>query len=322
MKGVIFSACLLGLLVAPHLFPLQRVSPLTGAAAWLSTLAIRATVSVGAAVFAFVYVPQTALTRAVADWCWHEVLPTLTDLLGFSGHPVSHAAVALPALMLVASLLWLGFGLLRGWMGVRRTLRRSIGTGPLGSTVVEDDRDIVLAVTRLGRGRVLVSRRALRSMDEAELQAGLAHELGHIHRRHRSLLLAAAVLAALARPLPGTRAVERGLRFSLERDADEYAVRKTRDRLALASVICKAAVARPSSAVVALGDPGSVTGRLRVLVDPVEAPSRRLRLSATAFVGVLAVAAAALMLAVPALAVSAPGGVQAAGSSHVCHHHH
>jgi len=314
------GTAVVALMALPHLFPLERVNPMTAAIAWLSTLAIRAAVAVGAAVFIFVYVPQTGLARAVADWCWHEVLPVLTDVFGLSGHPVSHAAVALPALALAASVLWLAVGLFRGWVGVRRTLRRAIGKGPLGSTVV-DEQDVVLAVTTLGRSRVLVSDRALRTMDEQELEAGLAHELGHIHRRHRPLLLSGAVLAALARLLPGTRATERALRFSLERDADEYAVRRTDDRLALAGAICKAAVARASVALAGLGEPGSVTGRLRLLVDNVDHRSERLERSAKALTGLLALVALILSVGVPAMAAAGPEGLQALATHDICHHH-
>jgi hypothetical protein len=49
------------------------------------------------------------------------------------------------------------------------------------------------------------------------------------------------VLATLARLTPGGRAAHRGLLLSLERDADEYAVTRTGDPLALASAICKVA---------------------------------------------------------------------------------
>jgi len=319
MLALVFGAAVLVLVALPHVFPLQRVAPMTAAAGWLSALAIRAAVAVGAAVFVFVHVPQTDLARAIADWCWHRVLPVLTDALGFSGHPVSHAAVALPALTLAASVMWLSFGLLRGWFALRRTLRRTLGPGPLGSTVVEQE-EIVLGVPKFGRGRVVVSDRALRAMDDAELEAGLAHELGHIHRGHRPLLLLGSLLAALARPLPGTRATERRFRFSVERDADEYAVRRTQDRLALASAICKAAVARPSAVLVALGHPGSVAERLRFLVDHVEGPSRRLERSARVMVAVLGLAAVLLMVAVPALAATGPDAFQGFASKDICHH--
>ncbi len=319
MRALVLGALVLVLMALPHVFPLQRVAPMTAAAAWFSALAIRAAVAVGAAVFVFVHVPQTAVARAVADWCWHRVLPILTEVLGFSGHPVSHAAVALPALTLAASVMWLGFGLLRGWIALQRTLRRTVGPGPLGSTVVEQE-EIVLGVPKFGRGRVVVSDQALRAMDDAELEAGLAHELGHIHRRHRPLLLLGSVLAALARPLPGTRATERRFTFSLERDADEYAVQRTHDRLALASAICKAAVARPSPVLAALGQAGSVAERLRFLVDQVEVPSRRLERSARAMVAALGLAAVLLTMAVPALAATRPDALQAFSSNDICHH--
>jgi hypothetical protein len=45
----------------------------------------------------------------------------------------------------------------------------------------------------------------------------------------------------LGRPAPGARRALRGLLLSLERHADEYAVARTGDPLALASAICKVA---------------------------------------------------------------------------------
>ena len=100
--------------------------------------------------------------------------------------------------------------------------------GPLGSIVIADHA-VVVGVTALGRKRILVSESALGAFDAGEIQASLTHEMGHIQRRHRPMLLLASILSAMGRLLPGTRAAERGLRFSLERDADEFAVAKTRD---------------------------------------------------------------------------------------------
>jgi hypothetical protein len=48
-------------------------------------------------------------------------------------------------------------------------------------------------------------------------------------------------IVVLGRPVPGTRAALRGLLLSLDRDADEFAVARTGDPLALASAICKVA---------------------------------------------------------------------------------
>ncbi|MDQ3434258.1 MAG: M56 family metallopeptidase [Actinomycetota bacterium] len=249
---------------APHILPLRRVTPALGAAAWMSALALRALVAIGVSVFVFVYLPQTGVYDAIAHWCWHEVLPLMSAHLGLSGHPLVHAAIVLPGLVLAGSLLWMAFGLARAWMAMRSQLRRAVGRGPLGSTVIEDS-DIVVGVTGLGRSQIVVSDTALAAMDAEELQASLSHELGHIARRHRPLLLATSMLTALGRSLPGTKAAARELRLCLERDADEYAVARTGDPLALASAICKAATRGTPLGATGLGGSGRVVSRLDYL---------------------------------------------------------
>ena len=300
----------------PHLLPLHKVNPATAAIVWLAALAVRALVAIGAAGFAFLYMPQTGLYDAVAHWCWHKVLPVMVTHLGFSGHPVIHTAILLPTLALGTSVLWLLFGLARAWLLVRTRLRRAVGVGPLGSTVIADN-DVIVGVTGVGRGRILVSRRALGVMDADELQASLSHELGHLRRRHRPLLLIASLLSALGRVLPGTRMAERELRFSLERDADEYAVRKTRDPLALASAICKAATAQPLHGAHGLGSGGRVTLRLDYLSGHGPSPSRGLERAARGLALVLTLMALALTVTVPSWALAVPRAehtLSAAGS--------
>ncbi len=186
----------------------------------------------------------------------------VTAHLGLAGHPLVHAAIVLPGLVLAGSLLWMAFGLGRAWLTMRSELRRAVGRGPLGSAIIQH-RDIVVGVTGLGRSRIIVSDTALAAMDPQELEASLSHELGHIKRRHRPLLLVSSVLAALSRSLPGTRTAAQELRLCLERDADEYAVAQTRDPLALASAICKAASG--AAPVGATGGGGRVVLRLAYL---------------------------------------------------------
>ena len=222
MVEVVLALALLAGLAAPHLYDLRQASPRAAATVWLMALALRALVSVGGAAFFFVYAPRTGVYDAVAQWCWHEALPVVSEVLGFSGHSLPHAAVILPAIAVALSLLWLGLGLLTGWLAVRRLIARALGEGPLGITVVSDQR-VVVAATGLGRGRIVVSAGALGALDERELEASLAHERGHLCRAHRPLTLLGMVLGALARPVPGTRTAERRLAFHLERDADEYA---------------------------------------------------------------------------------------------------
>ena len=209
-------AGVLAAIAAPHVLPLDRVTPLWAAWLWLSGLALRALAAAGLAVFVLVYLPTTDLFRAIAEWCWHDLLPVLAFDLGISGHPLAPAAAIAPALALAASLLWLFGGLVRAWLTLRGRLAMALGEGPRGSTVV-DEAQILVGVTRVGRGRIVISHAALWNLDAEELAACLAHEEAHI-RRHRPLLLAGSVLGALGRALPGTRAAERELAFQLERN--------------------------------------------------------------------------------------------------------
>ena len=54
------------------------------------------------------------------------------------------------------------------------------------------------------------------------------------------------ILAEMAKALPGTASALAGLRYSLERDADEHAVRSTGNRLDLADAIRATSHRRPS----------------------------------------------------------------------------
>lgn len=304
----------------PHALPLHRVAPITAAGIWLLSLALRALVALGGAVFLFVYLPQTGLFQALARWCLHQLVPLVATHLGFSGHPLAHLAVVLPGLALAFSLVWLFFGLARGWIGLRRLLGRAIGEGPWGSTVVPDER-ILVAVTGIGPRRILVSERALCAMDSDELEASVAHELGHIRRRHRPVLLLASVLAALGRPIPGTRRAERELAFSLERDADEFAVVRTRDPLALASAICKAAAGASSPALTALGGRGRTTLRVEHLLGGGQRQCGvALERMARAVAATLAVLTLALAVTLPAWALAAPSPASVVTQDQICHH--
>lgn len=302
----------------PHLLPLHRVGPVVAAAVWLNALLLRAAVALGGAVFVFIYLPQTGLFQAIARWCLHEVVPLLAMHLGLSGHPLAHAALVLPALVLAASLMWLLVCLARAWMALRRQLRVALGAGPGGSTVISDEQ-VVVAVTALGRARIVLSDAALGVMDAEELRASVAHERGHLCRRHRPLLLLGSVLSALARPLPGTRAAELKLGFHLERDADEFAVRETRDPLALASAICKTAQSR-APAWTGLAGRGPVTSRLEILVDGGARRSTAVERTAAALAALLAIMTLAIAVTVPAWIAASPATAAQSVSEDPCPH--
>lgn len=264
---VLGALALVAAIVAPHLLPLNRATPGLATATWLLALVLRGLTAVGAVTFLVVSLPQSALFAAVARWCLHRVTPLLTNQLALSGHALADGAVVLPVLALAGSLMWLLFGAVRAALAMRSYLQqRTRGAGPHGSTVVADSA-VLVALTGFGRPRVLISEAALGILDPDELAASVAHERGHVRRWHRPLLFTGGVLRALGRLLPGTAAAQRGLMLSLEREADEYAVAQTRNPLALASAICKAAAGHHSALSPALGGNGAVRVRLECLLD-------------------------------------------------------
>lgn len=264
------SAAVLGsALAAPHLLPQLRLPAATAITLWLAALLLRALLSVALVSALVLYFPATELFGALTHWCIHAVIPVLAAHLGFSGHGLADGVTMVPAIALVVSSLWVAFGIWRGARAVQRWIQRcALGTGP-GESIVVGEPGIILAAAGLRRPRVVVSADALATLDEGELTAGLEHERGHIARRHRFAFLAGNLLFALARLLPGSRPALQWLHFHLERDADDYAVRRTGDPLALASAICKVAGASGVPATPAIAAQLSGSGapdRLRILL--------------------------------------------------------
>lgn len=268
MGTILIAIALAAILVAPHLLSQHRISATSGIALWTSVMLLRAAVATALVVFFIFFVPATELFALLTHWCLHGVIPFLATHLGFDGHSLG-AAVLVPAVVMAVSLLSVAFGAWRGARAARRWLRRSsLGPGPASSVIVGGS-DVVVAAAGLRTPRVVVSAGALVRLDDAELAAGLQHEWGHVRRGHRFLTLAGEFCHALSRPLPGGKLALASLRFQLERDADDYAVRRTGDPLALASAICKAATSGPgpikAAAFAALGGSG-VPERLRGLI--------------------------------------------------------
>lgn len=300
----------------PHYIPLHRGAPITGAAVWLLALLLRALIVIGVTTFVFARLAHTELLEAALHWCWHEVLPDLPSRLGFAEHPVAHAAVAVPVFAIAGAVLAHLFGGLRAWAGLRRRLARASSVGPGGAALLPGQ-EVVVAVTRFGRGRVVVSDRALEVMDDDELAAGIAHEVAHLRRRHRPLLLVASLLSTIGRSLPGTASAHRELCFQLERDADAWAVKRLHDPLSLASAICKVAGTAEASGTASLAGRGPVTRRLAELIGERGSRSSRVELGARVLV-------AGLAGIVVALAIAAPTWAATLGEAHAGHHcsHH
>ena len=292
----------------PHLLSARRGSGSTAASIWLLALSARALAVLWLALLATGYVPQTTAFETLAAWCWHAVVPLLTLQLELSGHDIADIAAMLPTLTVIASAAFAVAGFGRAtWRLRRRLARAALARGP-GGTVVVDAEDMLLAVPGAGPAEILVSRAALGRLDHEELAASLRHERAHLDRRHRPLLFLARVLAAVARPIPGTRAAADAFRLSLERDADEHAVTSPGDRLALASAICKAAGAPTLPATLPLSGQAAVCARLDALLEP---PDRRSERPLRAFVAAQALVVSVLAASLAAWLTDAPAGEQA-----------
>ncbi|MFK0046300.1 M56 family metallopeptidase [Streptomyces sp. NPDC090741] len=129
-------------------------------------------------------------------------------------------------------------------------------------------------------GRIVVSTGMLRSLDAGEREILLAHERAHL-RGHHYLFTAAVQLAAAVNPLLRSTADE--VAYTVERWADEAAVRVTGDRRRVAVTVGKAALAAknsggrhrlPAAALGLLGrprrgeTPGPVPRRVAALLSP------------------------------------------------------
>ena len=312
-------AGLVAVIALPHLLRLPGIEPATAARLWAANLALRALTGVFIAVSLVVLVPASAVFASLTHWCWHAILPLIATHLGLNGHSVGDVATVLPSAALALSLFWVGVGVFRVARAVRKLVQRAaLGPGPEDSVIV-GGRDIVVAAAGLTRPTVIVSAGALAQLDDDELAAGLAHERGHIARRHRWVLVYAEACRALAVFLPGTRAAVAQLKLHLERDADRWALSARSDRLALASAIVKAAtsLSRPSTALAALAGPeDQLTQRLRDLVEP--GTGDRPWAGRTAHVVAVAscVAALGLTIALPATLAAAQATPPGAAERH------
>lgn len=299
------AAVALAILV-PHALPLGRARASSAIAIWLSALVLRALLSVLAAAVILTAIPGSAVFNQVASWCWHAILPGAAAHLGIDGHRIVMLALGLPLVTLGFWALGHCVRIVRAHHVTRQILRDdALGQGPFGSVIVGGG-GVFVASAGLLRPKVVLSTGALAQLDDEELAAGVAHERGHIVRHHRWILVAAEVCRSVGRFLPGNRFALEQLRAGVERDADDWAVSRTSNPLALASAICKAASVPPGPVVTALGGSGTVA-RVDRLIEIGQPPPRWSRALSTS----LAVAMISLSVGF-ALAVTpaAANGVQ------------
>lgn len=305
-------------IVLPHVLRLQRVAPVTAIVLWLSSLALRGLASLLAVIYLFFFFPGTELFVELTHWCAHVAPPGIRSDLAVEGHGLAALALYVPGIVLAASLVASCVVTVRDARAARHVVaRHAVGLGPRNSLIVGGS-DVLFVAAGLIHPRILVSAGALASLDDDELAAGLNHEAGHIARRHRFVMLLAVGLRALGRAVPGGGRAVRELAFHLERDADRWALRQQSDRVALASVICKAATserARPP-ALVGLGDT-DVRERLGQVLNRGSGTTRRAGAAFNGLATAMVVCTLLVAAVVPAAAVSG-----SADDAHRGHHRH
>ncbi|MEN9644040.1 MAG: hypothetical protein RL238_709 [Actinomycetota bacterium] len=204
------------------------------------------------------------------------------------GHLTHHHAVnpliGVPAVALAALGTWRAVAVLRTYLHLRHT--------DGGVHVVEHPE--AFAFTTPGRGgRIIVSTTLEQHLTADELHVVLAHERAHARHRHDRYLLAAQLAAALLVPL---HPLVNRLRFSVERWADEEAVRECGDRNLVARTLGRVALigtaTQPALAFAGLGVPARMTA---LMSPPVHGHRRLQLLGLTALIGLTAVFAALQM---------------------------
>jgi bla regulator protein blaR1 len=310
-------------MILPHSLRLQRVHPVTASVLWLSSLALRALTGVLAVILLLFFLPRTQLFTAITHWCLDVVVPVVGRELHIEGHGLADLVLLVPGIALGLSLLFICHKTAHGARQARHLIEHDVlGDGPRESLIVSGP-DVVFAVAGLVRPRIVVSAGALTWLDDEELDAALDHERAHIVHRHRFVMLLAVAFAALGRAIPGTERAIRELAFHLERDADHWALRQRNDRLALASVICKAAGAEPIAgpAVASLGSTGVCERLSQLLSEDSTGQPRPAAAALNALATAMVVCTLSLAAVVPTAAVAGVGDdAHRTHHAHHCHH--
>ena len=254
-----FMACLMlsGLLPLIHrrLHPRVSAAVLIASVVWIATVAV-----IGIWLMAFRYLAHLSWLSAQLQWC--------SAIVG--AHSTVSNWVGVPA---VAAMLTGFVRAVRFWK-VQRELRSS---HLRGTSIVASD-DVFAFVVPGPNALTVVSSGLLRHLGPDEQKVVFAHERAHADHRHDRYLTAARAAEAV---LPVIRPLTRRLEFSLERWADDAAVRAVNgDRLLVARTIAKVALlphraARPALGFAGLGE----AARAEFLLDP---PTRSRLLTAIA----------------------------------------
>jgi Peptidase family M48 len=162
-------------------------------------------------------------------------------------YPVANGDALVITALAVLGLLMAGAGaraLVRELLAARR-FARTVGASsprlrPAGDAWVIDDARPQAFCAGFVRPRVYISTGALAALDDAALEAVIAHEHHHARRRDPLRVASTRVLASTLFPFPGLRRVVERQQALAELGADEAAVVSARgDRAALASAMLR-----------------------------------------------------------------------------------
>jgi Zn-dependent protease with chaperone function len=181
------------------------------------------------------------------------------------------------------------------WMQASRPL--ALDGAAMPAFAVDADAP-VMALVGVLRPRLLITRPVLEALTGEELQAGVAHELGHWRACDNLKRLAMRAAPDMWFATGAARSLERRWAAASEHAADRGAGTGERERCALASALVKVARLTPPATplqepISALVDGGDITARVQRLLD--DSPSDTGRRSSRWLA--IALAAPALMLA-------------------------
>lgn len=167
------------------------------------------------------------------------------------------------------------------------------------------------AVHGIRRPQLLLDERLVDRLDGQELEGVIAHELAHVHRRDNLMAVLVAIVRDLFFFVPGAGWASRQLHAERELAADQVAATATRRPGALASGLLKVMdltgpAAVGCAALVPEMPSSTVTGRVRLLIEPQEVTRLRRGMEVTTVVVAIAVAAGA-GIGGPALVASGDG---------------
>ncbi len=239
--------------------------------------------SVGLAIMALAATVFTLIALGVTSVAFAARLPAVAGLVGWCQRTAADVPWWVGAAASVSLLSMVIGALVTSWRHLRA--RPAKGAAPVAVVRAPE----LFAYSMGGRrGQVVVSSGLLGRLDPAERRVLFAHETAHLRLGHHRLLWAAdiAALNPLLRPLCSR------LRFSIERAADEEAVRAVGDRPLVAKTVGRVALmAFEAAPGPALGmDGGAVVTRVEALLVPAP-PARPNRAVASGLV-VLTLAAA------------------------------